>query len=164
MEAIWASAVAVVGTLLGAVTTQVFQRLAARRTEAFARAEALRQERMATYSAFAAAVEEYRHGQATRWYGRREGPEGEGFRAARDEAHRLRTAARQALYRVELLTDDREVVGAAREAYRAAWEVSTAREQVEHDARDTRAREAVETFVTRAAPLVRGAADGAAAP
>ncbi|WP_329177767.1 hypothetical protein [Streptomyces sp. NBC_01477] len=155
MEAIWTSVVAVAGTLLGSVITYAFQQRANLRSEVFAHSEALRQERMAAYSAFAAAVEDYRHGQATRWYRRLDGPGGAEFGAARDEAHRLRTVARQALYRVKLLTDDPEVTAAAEQAYRDTWDVSNARDQPGHDQRDDRARQAVEAFVSRAAPLVR---------
>ncbi|MER8003596.1 hypothetical protein [Streptomyces sp. NPDC095613] len=155
MEAIWTSVVAVGGTLMGAVMTHVFQRLAARRGELFARSEALRQERMATYSSFAAAVEDYRHGQAGRWYSMREDPAGAAFVAARDEAHRLRTATRQVLYRVKLLTDDRDVVLAAERAYACTRDVSTAQDQAERDTLDARAREAIDAFVSRASSLVR---------
>jgi hypothetical protein len=155
VEAVWTSAVAVVGTLLGSAVTYAFQRLAAGRGELFARSEALRQERIATYSAFAAAVEEYRHGQAARWYRGVEDPDGEAFRALRDEAHRLRTATRQALYRVKLLTDDPAVVSAAERAYRCTWDVSNATDAAGHDSRDARAVRAIEAFVTDAAPLVR---------
>ncbi|GHH42919.1 hypothetical protein [Streptomyces candidus] len=155
MEAIWTSVVAVGGTLMGAVITHLFQRLASGRSELFARSEALRQERIATYSSFAAAVEDYRHGQADRWYRKRQDPDGEAFITARDEAHRLRTATRQVLYRVELLTDDQEVVHAAEEAYRCTRDVSTARDQDERDTLDARAREAIEAFVAGASPLVR---------
>ncbi|POX42648.1 hypothetical protein C3486_03475 [Streptomyces sp. Ru73] len=155
MEALWASVVAVGGTLLGSVVTHAFQRAASKRGEAFTRSEALRQERITTYSAFAEAAEQYRHGQAQRWYGKREDPGGEPFRAARDEAHRLRTVARQALYRVKLLTDDQEVVRAAERAYRCTWEVSNAQDETDHRTRDAESRQAIEEFVARAAPLVR---------
>ncbi|MFF8555680.1 hypothetical protein ACF058_22945 [Streptomyces sp. NPDC015501] len=155
MVAIWASVVAVGGTLLGAVVTHLFQRLAAARTERFARSEALRQERTAAYSAFAAAAEEYRHGQAGRWYRRGQGGGAEAFVEARDEAHRLRTAARQALYRVKLLTDDPEAVRAAELAYERVRDISTARDQEGHDALHVGAGEAIEAFITRAAPLTR---------
>ncbi|MFD5203915.1 hypothetical protein ACFWM7_28090 [Streptomyces sp. NPDC058375] len=155
MVAIWTSVVAVGGTLLGAVVTHLFQRLAASRTERFARSEALRQERTATYSAFASAAEEYRHGQAGRWYRMREGHAAEAFVEARDEAHRLRTATRQVLYRVKLLTDDQEVIRAAEQAYRCTRDVSTAQDQAGHDALDAGAREAIEAFITRASPLTR---------
>ncbi|MFI1187616.1 hypothetical protein [Streptomyces californicus] len=158
MVAIWTSVVAVGGTLLGAVVTHLFQRLAAARTERFARSEALRQERTSTYSAFASAAEEYRHGQAGRWYRGARGGDGraaEAFVEARDEAHRLRTAARQALYRVKLLTDDPEVVRAAERAYERTRDVSTAGDQETHDVLHAEAREAIEEFITRAAPLTR---------
>lgn len=157
--------VAVGGTLLGAVVTHVFQRLAAQRGERFARSEALRQERIATYSAFAAAVEDYRHGQAARWHSGQEtpgGPDGPDapnaespFLSARDEAHRLRTVTRQVLYRVKLLTDDRTAVLAAERAYRCTRDISTAQDRTEHGALDADARQAIEAFVSDASPLVR---------
>ncbi|MFH9299033.1 hypothetical protein [Streptomyces sp. NPDC017520] len=155
MVAIWTSVVAVGGTLMGAVVTHLFQRLAASRAERFARSEALRQERTAAYASFAAAVEDYRHGQAGRWYRMREGRTEDAFIEARDEAHRLRTATRHVLYRVKLLTDDREAVLAAEQAYRCVRDVSTAQDQAEHDALDAGARQAIEEFITRAAPLTR---------
>ncbi|HCA87589.1 MAG TPA: hypothetical protein DEQ61_20230 [Streptomyces sp.] len=155
MEVIWTSVVAVAGTLLGSVLTHTFQRLVAQRSELFARSEALRQERMATYSAFAAAAEDYRHGQADRWYRKQEAPDGEAFLRARDEAHRLRTVARQALYRVRLLTDDGDVVLAAKRAYQCTWDVSNAQDSADRDARDRRAKQAIEAFVSCASPLVR---------
>ncbi|MGW5018308.1 hypothetical protein [Streptomyces cacaoi] len=155
MEAIWTSVVAVAGTLLGAVITHAFQRVESRRGEAFARAESLRQERLTTFSAFAGAVEDYRRGQAERWFRLREDPAAEAYAEARDEAHRLRTVARQALYRVELLTADREVIAAAEHAYACARDVSHARDRGERNERDARARSAVEAFVARASPLVR---------
>ncbi|MDJ1137108.1 hypothetical protein [Streptomyces iconiensis] len=155
MEAIWTSGVAVAGTLIGVVVTHFFQLDAARRGERFARSEALWQERIATYSAFAAAAEEYRRGQAERWYGRQQDPQGEAFLRARDEAHRLRTVARQVLYRVDLVTEDTEVVRAAKHAYDRTRDMSTAGDQAGHDALDTLARQAIEDFVARASPLIR---------
>ncbi|MEW2033377.1 hypothetical protein AB0901_23095 [Streptomyces roseifaciens] len=143
------------GTLLGSVVTHTFQRMASRRSELFTRSEALRQERIATYSAFAAAVEGYRHGQADRWYRRGEGADGEAFIAARDEAHRLRTVARQSLYRVRLLTDDEQVNLAAERAYEATRDVSNARSQEDRDVKDARARRAIEAFVSHASARVR---------
>nr|WP_206442743.1 hypothetical protein [Streptomyces boncukensis] len=151
----WTSVVAVAGTLLGSVVTHVFQRSAARRSERFARSEALRQERIATYSACAAALEEYRRGQTERWYRKREDADGAAFHAARDEAHRLRTAARQVLYRVTLLTDDRTVTLAAERAYDRIRDLSTPEDPALWRARDTEAKQAIEAFVSCASPLVR---------
>lgn len=143
------------GTLLGSVITHLFQRLAAKRNEAFTRSETTRQERLAGYSGFAAAVEDYLHGQATRWYRRQEAPDGEAFRAARDEAHRLRTLARQSLYRVKLLTDDEQVLHAAEHAYRCTWDVSNAKDQPGHDTRDAEAKRAIDAFISQAGQSVR---------
>jgi hypothetical protein len=137
------------------VITHVFQRLATLRGEQFARSEALRQERIATYSSFAAAVEDYRHGQAARWHRKRESPDGEAFVTARDEAHRLRTVTRQVLYRVKLLTDDRAVVLAAERAYACTRDVSNAQDRTEHDALNDQARQAIEAFISDASPLTR---------
>jgi hypothetical protein len=144
-----------VGTLLGSLITHTFQRVASRRNELFTRSEALRQERIATYSAFAAAVEDYRRGQADRWYRRQEDPHGEAFITARDEAHRLRTVARQALYRVKLLTDDPEVILAAERAYQCTREVMRTQDRADRNTRDARAKQAIEEFVSHASPLVR---------
>ncbi|MDB1086804.1 hypothetical protein PJ985_04395 [Streptomyces sp. ACA25] len=155
MEIIWTSAVAVAGTLLGSVVTHTFQRLAAKRTELFTRSEALRQERITAYSTFAGAVEDYRHGQAKRWYSGQEDPDGKAYRAARDEAHLLRTRARQALYRVRLLTEDGEVTRTAEQAYRCTREVSIAEDGADRDVRDARAKQAIEEFVSAASALVR---------
>ncbi|WP_129840244.1 hypothetical protein [Streptomyces sp. RFCAC02] len=155
MDAIWASAVAVAGTLLGSLMAHLFQRNAIRRGESFARSEALRQERIETYSGFAAAAEDYRRGQADRWYRRREDPAGDGFRTARDEAHRLRTVARQALYRVRLLTDDRAIVQAAQRAYDGTRDMSLAVGKDDWAVRDAEAKAAIEAFVAHAAKLLR---------
>lgn len=155
MEAIWTSVVAVLGTLLGSLVTYIFQRLASVRSEEFTRSEALRHERTATYSAFAATVEDYRWGQANRWFRLQEDPDGEAYITARDEAHRLRTVARQALYRVKLLTDEPEVVVAAEHAYECTRVVSDAQVHADWGARSAEAKQAIEAFVSRAAPLVR---------
>ncbi|NJP99879.1 hypothetical protein [Streptomyces zingiberis] len=157
MEALWTSVVAVVGTLLGSLITHVFQRLASRRSEQFTRSESLRQERIAAYSTFAAAMEDYRRGQADRWFRWAEDPEGEAFLTARDEAHHLRTMARQTLYRVKLLTDaeDQDVIRAAERAYDHTRDISLAVERAERDTRDLASKRAIEAFVARASPLVR---------
>ncbi len=144
-----------VGTLLGSVITHVFQRLASQRGEDFARAEALRQERVAIFSAFAAAAEDYRRGQADRWYRKKEDRDSAEYVTARDEAHRLRTVARQELYRVRLVTDRRDVQSAAVKAYDCTRDVSKATDQEGHDTRDAAAKEGIEAFVVAAAPLVR---------
>jgi membrane protein YqaA with SNARE-associated domain len=54
VEAIWSALIAVAGTLLGSVSTFVFQRAGADRAERAARFDQRRQERLAMYAEFAA--------------------------------------------------------------------------------------------------------------
>ncbi|WP_334313641.1 hypothetical protein [Streptomyces sp. HD] len=106
MEPIWTSVVAVAGTLLGAVVTYPFQRLAAKQ-------QRLRDERIAAYTSFATAVEDFRHGQAERFFRKQEDPDGEAYQRAYHEGHRLRKVACQAFYRVKLVTEDDTLVARA---------------------------------------------------
>lgn len=68
MEAVVASVVAVIGTLLGSGITHFFQSRAAERSEQFARAERLRQERIDAYCAYAGALLDYRRVLVHRWF------------------------------------------------------------------------------------------------
>lgn len=109
MDAIWTSAVAVAGTLLGSVVTYPFQRLASKQ-------QRLNEERIVAYTAFATAVEAFRYGQAERFFRWQDDPSSDAYRAAYHEGHRLRSVAWQAFYRVQLIADDPAVVRLAREA------------------------------------------------
>ncbi|GGT23972.1 hypothetical protein [Streptomyces purpureus] len=148
--------IAVLGTLLGAVVTHFFQARSTERAAALARDEQLRQERISTYSAFAGAVIEYRRSQNDRWFrtmdAGRHAPEAE---ESRFESYRLRTAARQALFRVQLVSDDLR----ARELADAAFEVTNcmheARDGEDRARRSEQARQALEEFIEAAAPSVR---------
>ncbi|WP_438302320.1 hypothetical protein ACSHXN_46660 (plasmid) [Streptomyces sp. HUAS TT11] len=148
MEPIWTSVVAVVGTLLGAVATYPFQRLAAKQ-------QRLRDERIAAYTAFAAAVEDFRHGQAERFFRKQENPEREAYRVAYHEGHRLRTAARQAFYRVKLVTEDHALVARAGAALNQTRDISGAESEVERRRLNDAAGEAIEVFVDYASKHVQ---------
>jgi hypothetical protein len=76
MDAAWASLIAVGGTLLGSLTTHLFQRLNNDRAERLALQRRLREERLASYSAFIAALVEYRRTQYDRVNRRIEDAEG----------------------------------------------------------------------------------------
>ncbi|WP_067666728.1 hypothetical protein [Nocardia miyunensis] len=106
MITVLASAIAVVGTLLGSVLTFVFQRQTARQTAATTFAEHLRQDRLLAYSTFAESAILFRKSEIDRWYRSDEDPSGEPHRIATAESHRLRAALRNALLRVELVTND----------------------------------------------------------
>lgn len=101
MSAVWASVVAVVGTLLGSFTTYGFQRRNAIRAEDIARAERLRQERIAAYSECAGALADLRRGLVTLWL--RKSDSGD-TAAAYGEADRLGSLAHAAKLRLELVS------------------------------------------------------------
>ncbi|MET7505895.1 hypothetical protein [Streptomyces albidoflavus] len=83
MESVIASAIAVLGTLLGSVATLAIQRGTAERGHRFTRDEKLRQERLDAYVTYAGALVE-----------------------VRIRSHDLRTRAQEALFRLQMLTAD----------------------------------------------------------
>lgn len=85
--------IAVAGTLLGVIATHWFQGRATERTASLARTEQLRQERIATYSAYAGAVVDYRHSQNDRWFRAVEEPGSDEAEESRHASYRQRTAA-----------------------------------------------------------------------
>lgn len=101
LSAVFASLIAVVGTLLGSLSTFLFQQRTAVRAEVSAREERLRQERLAAYSAFAAAVTELKRGVVAAWL-RRSDPGGHGVAPA--EADRLGAFAEAARFRLLLVS------------------------------------------------------------
>ncbi|WP_141276421.1 hypothetical protein [Pseudonocardia hydrocarbonoxydans] len=107
MDAVFVSLIAVAGTLLGSFSTYLFQRRTALHTEAAARRERLRQDRLAACAGYAAAVTEVRRAVVTAWF-RRDVRDDE-WRAAMTEADRLGAAAEAALVRLLLLCDDEEL-------------------------------------------------------
>ncbi|WP_237720315.1 hypothetical protein [Streptomyces xiaopingdaonensis] len=121
MEAVAASVIAVVGTLLGAGTTHFFQLRAARRAERFARVERLRDERIDAYSAFAGALADYRRGRMDHWFARNDdrGATPAEIHEMRREAQRLRATAMEAMFRAELLTDSPHLAETGRRALKA---------------------------------------------
>ncbi|MFG3035380.1 hypothetical protein ACGFYZ_00620 [Streptomyces sp. NPDC048330] len=150
-----AALIAVVGTLLGVVFTHWFQGRATERTAALARTEQLRQERIATYSAFAGAVVDYRHSQNDRWFRALQRPGSEEAEESRHASYRQRTAARQALFRVQLVCDDPEVRRLAEAAFVDSHCMHEAVDEADRARRSEQAKEALATFISAAAPGVR---------
>ncbi|MFE3069582.1 hypothetical protein [Streptomyces sp. NPDC059247] len=147
--------IAVAGTLLGVVFTHWFQGRATERTAALARTEQLRQERIATYSAFAGAVVDYRHSQNDRWFRAAEEPGSEEAEESRYASYRQRTAARQALFRVQLVCDDSETRRLAEAAFEETHCMHEAVGFEDRTHRSDRAKQALALFITAAAPGVR---------
>ncbi|MCX2183082.1 hypothetical protein KV205_21480 [Streptomyces sp. SKN60] len=150
-----AALIAVVGTLLGVVATHWFQGRAAERTASLARTEQLRQERIATYSAFAGAVVDYRQSQNDRWFKAHLEPGSDEAEQSRHASYRQRTAARQALFRVQLMCDDPRTRRLAEAAFETTHCMHEATDDAERTLRSDEAKEALARFIEAAAPGVR---------
>lgn len=130
MEAI-AAAVAVLGTLLGALVQRRFQRQSAIETNELARLESLRQERLAASAEYAEALAKYRCAQIDRWYARDQAgstpPENE------HEVHRQRDLTQGALFRLQLVSDSEELASLADSVFLAmnAFKAASSRDEVE---------------------------------
>ncbi|GAA3055397.1 hypothetical protein GCM10017562_20010 [Streptomyces roseofulvus] len=150
-----AALIAVAGTLLGVIATHWFQGRMTLRTAALARNEQLRQERIATYSAFAGAVVEYRHSQNDRWFRAVEEPGSDEAEESRHASYRQRTAARQALFRVQLVCDDAGVRRLAEAAFQQTHCMHEAVGTADRARRSDEAKEALSRFIAAAAPGLR---------
>ncbi|WP_330286377.1 hypothetical protein [Streptomyces sp. NBC_00576] len=106
METIIASAIAVLGTLLGSGLTLAFQQRTTDKGHQFTRREKLRQERLDAYSAYAGALINYRRCLVHLWFCENEQPPPENPDAVRIRAYDLRSNAQEAMFRVQMLTDD----------------------------------------------------------
>ncbi|WP_405854365.1 hypothetical protein OG361_16765 [Streptomyces sp. NBC_00090] len=109
MEAIIASAIAVLGTLLGSGITLGVQRRTTERGHQFTRDEKLRQERLDAYTAYAAALINYRRCLVHLWFCTHEQPPREAAEAVQIRAYDLRSKAQEALFRMQMLTDNEEL-------------------------------------------------------
>ncbi|MEV7276415.1 hypothetical protein [Streptomyces sp. NPDC093111] len=150
-----AALIAVVGTLLGVVASHWFQGRATERTAALTRTEQLRQERIATYSAFAGAVVDYRHSQNDRWFRARLEPGSDEAEESRHASYRQRTVARQALFRVQLVCDDPRTRQLAESAFEMTHCMHEATDDADRTGRSDQAKEALALFISAAAPGVR---------
>ncbi|MFJ8047713.1 hypothetical protein [Streptomyces luteogriseus] len=113
METIIASAIAVLGTLLGSGLTLAFQQRTTDKGHQFTRHERLRQERLDAYSAYAGALINYRRCLVHLWFCEHEQPPHEDPGVVRVRAYDLRSSAQEALFRVQMLTDDEALSDAA---------------------------------------------------
>ncbi|MFF4710799.1 hypothetical protein ACFY2V_05250 [Streptomyces eurythermus] len=150
MESIIASAIAVLGTLLGSALTLAFQRRTTDRSHRFTRRERLRQERLEAYSAYAGALVNYRRCLVHLWFCEHEQPPPEDPDTVRIRAYDLRSQAQEALFRAQLLTDDEELGQAAEDVLAEITKLSKANSRAESDELRVRTRDLVTGFVGRA--------------
>ena len=152
MTVVWASVIAVLGTLGGVIFSYKLQEGSTKRAELHARSERLRQERLAAYSTFAGAVMDLRGAQYERAYSRM--PE-DGHVSDRPrviaESSRLRSVAWTAFYRFKLTSPDRQLTDLAAQAVQAALDVADANDREDLKDRSERARSRIERFTSTAA-------------
>ncbi|MET9962296.1 hypothetical protein ABZ128_25100 [Streptomyces sp. NPDC006326] len=111
MDTVLAGVVAVVGTVVGAWSSYLFQRRGAERAEAVSRQERIRQEQLTAYSAYAGAVTELKRAVITLWFRRRRTPRDGDLAAAQVECDRLGAAAEAAAFRLRLVVGGGDGVG-----------------------------------------------------
>lgn len=155
MDGLLTSLVAVFGTLAGSGLTFFFQRHTARRAERFARSQQLWHERMVSYSAFVAALTDFRRSQNDRWHLEEADPASPEFISARAESYTLRANATAALCRVRLVSDSSELGEMAQTALDTTTEIHLARDEPDRATRGEKARLAVDRFVLQASAQVQ---------
>ncbi|MEU5424239.1 hypothetical protein AB0H73_01330 [Streptomyces olivoreticuli] len=154
MEAVLASLIAVAGTLVGSIITFTFQRRSGAQAEVFARSLQLRQERLATYSAYAGAVTALKQGTVALWFrlqGDTESPE---TRHAFTECDRLGAAAENAQFRVQLLAEDAVLTALATAAFDAIGPIRSASTRTELAEREQELQDALNAFIAAAAAQI----------
>ncbi|NYI79083.1 hypothetical protein [Nocardioides panzhihuensis] len=107
MTAIFASVVAVLGTLLGSLATYAIQRSTVRQQQALAGVERRRQERVDAIAVYAEALTTYRRVRMDRWHSVNEDRDDQD--TLRRQNYEVRAAAVSARLRVELLVEDQEL-------------------------------------------------------
>ncbi|QTZ93565.1 hypothetical protein [Streptomyces auratus] len=156
MEAVVASVVAVVGTLLGSGITHFFQSRATDRSERFARGERLRQERIDAYCAYAGALLEYRRALVHRWFVLHEGERcAEDTPELREEIYKNRYAAQEAMFRAQMVTEDPEILGRSEEVMAAVTELHWAEDRETLTALRTTTRQGIRDYIAATARQVR---------
>jgi hypothetical protein len=155
MEAVLASLIAVLGTLLGSGVTHLAQRRSDERTERFTHAERLRQERIDAYCAYAGTLLSYRRLLVLRWFVVHEDRPDENTPALQEEIYKTRYAAQEAMFRAQMLTDDPALIALAERVMESVTELHhvTTRDQLDVH-RDT-SRQHIRDFIATATPHTR---------
>jgi hypothetical protein len=152
MAVVWASVIAVLGTLGGATASYLFQGKISERNESKARDERLRQELLAAYSSLAGAVMDLRGIQYDRGSSRMIEEDQQLDRSSiRAESSRLRSVAWTAFYRFRLTSPDQQLTKLATRAVEEALDVADADDKVDLKKRSERARARIDDFVRAAA-------------
>ena len=163
MSTVVASLIAVAGTLLGSFSTFRFQQTVAQRTEATARQERLRQDRLAACSEFAAAVTDLRRAVIAVWFRERRRDRAVAnkeqavaeHRSAYAESDRLGAVAESAKFRMLLVLDDPGLRELADGAFREIGALHSAVDKADVKALDVTFEGHMSAFLSTAAQLLR---------
>ncbi|MEU5366303.1 hypothetical protein ABZ354_22995 [Streptomyces sp. NPDC005925] len=150
METIIASAIAVLGTLLGSGITLAYQQRTTDRSHRFTRREKLRQERLDAYAAYAGALINYRRCLVHLWFCENEQPPPEDPDSVRIRAYDLRSTAQEALFRVQMLTDEPSLSQAAEDVLADITALAKAHHRTELDGLRVRTRDNISHLVRAA--------------
>ena len=149
MDSAW---IGVVGAAVGALAGYPVQSLLARRADSAAKAQALRADQVAAYSAFAERVMDWRRSQVVRGMLTIEGPgPPQVDEGVRDENRRVRAAAWTAFYRVKLLCDDPEIQRKARDVIETTRDMKRAQDRRTLNAKVDDVRLKLDIFLDSAA-------------
>jgi hypothetical protein len=148
-----AGVLGIVGTLLGVRASSSAAAAQSARTAELAERGALRQELRSAVAEYCAAIAVYRSAELNRWDARAARTPDTETAAETSRVYATRTAAMEALYRLELSTADSAIWSAARVALAAAKDVREARNPEELRVR----REASDRAIGELIRLARGA-------
>jgi hypothetical protein len=150
VEAVIASAIAVLGTLLGSGLTHSFQRRTTESTHRFTRDERLRQERLDAYCSYAGVLVDYRRSLVHLWFCRHEVPPPEDESQVRIRSYDLRARAQEALFRVQMLTDDAALSRTAADTLAEVTALGKTQSRDELYERRRQTKDAIDALVSRA--------------
>jgi hypothetical protein len=152
MVVVWASVIAVLGTLGGATASYLFQGKISERNESKALDERMRRERLASYSSFAAAVMDLRGIRYNSGYSRITAEDDQLDQSSiRTESTRLRSVAWTAYYRFKLTSPDQLLADLATRAVEEALDVADGSDMADLRTRSERARARINEFINAAA-------------
>ncbi|MFI8823962.1 hypothetical protein [Streptomyces sp. NPDC053431] len=157
MPELFASALAVVGTLLGAAVAHRYQEKSTVRSAARADREQNHQRLLDACADFLALAEDYRRAQYDRWTSQQSGTSSEAALEARAESYRLYVELRSRVFRLRLVAHGPQVQRLAEQA--AAIQVMTreiffAADKDDMLTRGEVAERACEAFAVRAAEVL----------
>ncbi|MBO0916858.1 hypothetical protein [Streptomyces laculatispora] len=147
MDAIATSVIAVLGTLLGSTVTHVFQQRSARRTEANAHRERLRQGRLDVYGTYAGLLVDFRQAMLHHWFCVHEGRDPDDEVSLRNRSFELRSKTQHALFQLQLITAEPPLIAAAVEVFSAVGRINRAEDLDDVAARRAATRNLIDAFV-----------------